>query len=204
MKVILISIFTVVSSMSLFAQSGAIALPEMSILYRGWNNKIVPIIPCNEELILELDGATADTATWSDADGNTYKGYNVNVLYSATTVTIQVKGKSENGTIQHHGVFKYKVKSFPSAQLQGTTISKTTGYKAVVSLGPDSPFTGVSFNVIGGEITVGNEPPVMFSGNIIPASLVDKAKPGQLVNIYLKYVSGSMVRVTSGVLKVAP
>ena len=62
MKVILISIFTVVSSMSLFAQSGAIALPEMSILYRGWNNKIVPIIPCNEELILELDGATADTA----------------------------------------------------------------------------------------------------------------------------------------------
>jgi hypothetical protein len=49
------------------------------------------------------------------------------------------------------GTFKYKVKSFPKAQLAGTTISKTSGFIANVSLGADSPFTGVTFKVVGGN-----------------------------------------------------
>lgn len=206
MKAILFSIFTIVLTTSLIAQSGAIALPEMNILYRGWNNKIVPMIPFNEELILELDGATADTATWTDAYGNNFKGYYVKVSSSANVVTIRVNGKSENGTIQNHGVFKYKVKAFPKAQLQGTSISKAYGFRAVVSMGPDSPFTGVSFNVIGGQIMVGNEMPEMFSGNIIPASLIENAKPGQNVAIEITYRrSGSTVNnVASCLLKVVP
>lgn len=204
MKAILFSIFTIVLTTSLIAQSGAIALPEMSILYRGWNNKIVPMIPFNEELILELDGATADTATWTDADGNTFKGYYVNVSSSAKFVTIRVNGKSENGTIQNHGVFKYRVKVFPKAQLQGTTISKTTGFKAVVSLGPDSPFTGVSFNIIGGSIIMGDNE-YSFVGDRIPASYIENAKPGKYVAIDITYKrNGSIIESASAVLKVVP
>ena len=73
-------------------------------------------------------------------------------------------------------------------------------------MGPDSPFTGVSFNVIGGQIMVGNEMPEMFSGNIIPASLIENAKPGQNVAIEITYRrSGSTVNnVASCLLKVVP
>jgi hypothetical protein len=203
MKAILFSIFTILFSSAVFTQSGAIALPEMNIFYRGWNNKIVPVIPCNQELILELDGATADTATWTDADGNTFKGYHVNVSSSAKFVTIRVNGKLENGTIQNHGVFKYKVKLFPNGQLQGTSISLTTGFKAVVSLGPDSPFTGVSFNVTSGKIFIGNDA-YSFSGDIIPASLIENVKPGKYVAIEVAYTKNGIAAIASGVLKVVP
>jgi hypothetical protein len=205
MKAILFSIFTILFSTSIFAQSGVIAQPEMNILYRGWNNKIIPMIPYNQELILELDGATADTATWTDGDGNTFNGYNVIVSSNARIVTIRLKGKLENGNIQNHGEFKYMVNQFPSAQIQGTSISKTFGMRAVVSLGPDSPFTGISFNVLGGSLTVGNNE-YSFTGNIIPASLIKNAKPGQNVAIEISYkrAGSDSVQLASGLLKVVP
>lgn len=204
MKALSFSIYTILFSTSLFAQSGAIALPEMSILYKGWNNKIVPMIPCNEELILELDGASATAAEWTDSDGNTFKGYHVNVTSPSKYVTIRVKGKSENGTIQNHGSFRYRVKPFPTAQLQGTTISKTVGYKAIVSLGPDSPFTGVSFNVLGGSIVMGNDE-YNFVGDRIPASLIENIQPGKRVAINVTYKrDGGNPSIASGVLMVVP
>ena len=203
MKATLFSILSIVFSATLFAQSGAISLPEMSVLYKGWNNKIVPMIPYNEEVILELEGATADTATWTDADGNTFKGYYVHVSSSAKFVTIRVNGKSENGTMQNHGSFKYKVRPFPQAQLQGTTISKTTGYIAMVSLGPDSPFTGVNFTVLGGEVTIGNYG-IPFSGNRVPASVLSEVKPGKFIAIDVTYKRNGTPCIASGVLKVVP
>ena len=110
----------------------------------------------------------------------------------------------KDGKSKSFGKFKYKVKPFPKAQLQGTTISKTTGFKAVVSLGADSPFTGVTFQVIGGSVILGNEE-ITFSGDRVPAAAIAKIKAGKRVAIDVTYKrTGGSPEIASGVLKVTP
>jgi hypothetical protein len=97
------------------------------------------------------------------------------------------------------GTFKYKVKSFPKAQLAGTTISKTSGFIANVSLGADSPFTGVTFKVVGGNVD-----DIPFNGTVVPASVISKVRIGKKVPIEVSYTrNGSgKVEIATGVLKV--
>jgi hypothetical protein len=183
---------------------GSISLPEMSVLYKGWNNKVVPVVAGAVSSSITVDGGSATKASWTDADGNKYDGYYVIVTGATKYVTIGLNGKDKDGKSKSFGKFKYKVKPFPKAQLQGTTISKTTGFKAVVSLGADSPFTGVSFTVIGGSVVMGNDE-VPFSGDRIPAAAIAKIKAGKRVAVDVTYKrNGGPVEVASGVLKVVP
>jgi len=183
---------------------GSISLPEMSVLYKGWNNKVVPVVAGAVSSSITVDGGSATKASWTDADGNKYEGYYVTVTGATKYVTIGLNGKDKDGKSKSFGKFKYKVKPFPKAQLQGTTISKTTGFKAVVSLGADSPFTGVSFTVIGGSVVMGNDE-VPFSGDRIPAAAIAKIKAGKRVAVDVTYKrNGGPVEVASGVLKVVP
>lgn len=183
---------------------GSISLPEMSVLYKGWNNKVVPVVAGAVSSSITVDGGTATKASWTDADGNRYEGYYVTVTGASKFVTIGLNGKDKDGKSKSFGKFKYKVKPFPKAQLQGTTISKTTGFKAVVSLGADSPFTGVSFQVIGGSVIMGNEE-ITFSGDRVPAAAIAKIKAGKRVAIDVTYKrTGGSPEIASGVLKVVP
>mgnify|MGYP000102789583 FL=1 len=183
---------------------GSISLPEMSVLYKGWNNKVVPVVAGAVSSSITVEGGTATKASWTDADGNRYEGYYVNVTGSSKFVTIGLNGKDKDGKSKSFGKFKYKVKPFPKAQLQGTTISKTTGFKAVVSLGADSPFTGVTFQVIGGSVILGNEE-ITFSGDRVPAAAIAKIKAGKRVAIDVTYKrTGGSPEIASGVLKVTP
>jgi hypothetical protein len=71
-------------------------------------------------------------------------------------------------------------------------------------LGADSPFTGVSFTVIGGSVVMGNDE-VPFSGDRIPAAAIAKIKAGKRVAVDVTYKrNGGPVEVASGVLKVVP
>ncbi|MFM7006028.1 MAG: hypothetical protein ACKOWX_02115 [Flavobacteriales bacterium] len=183
---------------------GSISLPEMSVLYKGWNNKVVPVVAGAVSSSITVDGGSATKASWTDADGNRYEGYYVNVTGASKFVTISLNGKDKDGKSKSFGKFKYKVKPFPKAQLQGTTISKTTGFKAVVSLGADSPFTGVSFQVIGGSVIMGNDE-ITFSGDRVPAAAIAKIKAGKRVAIDVTYKrTGGSPEIASGVLKVVP
>jgi ribosomal 50S subunit-associated protein YjgA (DUF615 family) len=184
---------------------GSISLPEMSVLYKGWNNKVVPVVAGAVSSSITVNGGSATKASWTDADGNRYDGYYVTVTGASKFVTIALNGKDKDGKSKSFGTFKYKVKPFPKAQLQGTTISKTTGFKAVVSLGPDSPFTGVGFTVVGGSVIMGNEE-IPFSGDRVPAAAVAKMKAGKRVAIDVTYkrTGGGGPELTSGVLKVIP
>jgi ribosomal 50S subunit-associated protein YjgA (DUF615 family) len=183
---------------------GSISLPEMSVLYKGWNNKVVPVVAGAVSSSISVNGGSATKASWTDADGNRYDGYYVTVTGASKFVTIALNGKDKDGKSKSFGTFKYKVKPFPKAQLQGTTISKTTGFKAVVSLGPDSPFTGVGFTVVGGSVIMGNEE-IPFSGDRVPAAAVAKMKAGKRVAIDVTYKrTGGGPELTSGVLKVIP
>lgn len=183
---------------------GSISLPEMAVLYRGWTNKVVPVVAGAVSSSINVSGGSATKASWTDAEGNRFDGYYVNVTGTSKFVSIALSGKDKDGKSKSFGSFKYKVKPFPKAQLQGTTISKTTGFKAVVSLGADSPFTGVSFQVIGGSVIMGNEE-IAFNGDRVPAEAIAKIKAGKRVAIDVTYrrVGGSP-EVASGVLKVTP
>ena len=184
---------------------GSISLPEMSVLYKGWNNKVVPVVAGMVSSDISVNGGSKTKASWTDADGNKYNGFYVNITGPSKFVTITLSGKDKDGKSKSFGTFKYKVKPFPSAQLQGTTISKTTGFKAVVSLGPDSPFTGVGFTVMGGEVSIGNET-IPFSGDRVPSSVVAKIKAGKKIAIDVTYkrTGTATPSIASGVLKVVP
>ena len=96
------------------------------------------------------------------------------------------------------------VKPFPIPHIVGSTISKSTGFIVSVSLGADSPFTGITFNVIGGTIISDTINKVPFSGKIIPGSLVAKVRIGKKVRIEVFYTrNGVRSTVPSvGILKV--
>jgi gliding motility-associated protein GldM len=178
--------------------NGSIALPELSIMYTGWQNKVVPVAAGVVSSSISVSGGSATPATWSDANGN-YKGYYVNVAQGTKQVSITLSGKDKDGKSRSFGTFRYKVKPFPNAQVSGSTISKSTGFIANVSLGADSPFTGIAFNVIGGTID-----DVPFSGKAIPGSAVSKVRVGKKVAIEIFYTRNGVRSAVpaQGILKV--
>lgn len=185
------------------AKAGSISLPELSVLYTSWDNKVVPVVAGMVSSDITVQGGTKSQKTWS-ADGNTYNGYYVNVSPGTRQVIITLIGKDKTGKANNFGSFKYKVKPFPSPLVQGGTISKASGTKVIVGLGADSPFTGVTFNVTGGEITVGDVV-TSFSGDRVPSTAIAKAKIGKKVSIDVFYTRNGMKGPSiSSSLKVVP
>ncbi len=180
---------------------GSISLPELSVLYTDWTNKVVPVVAGMVSSDITVSGGNKTKASWTDPDtGVKYNGYYVTVSPGTKFVTIALLGKDKDGKSKSFGNYKYKVRPFPKAQLKTTSVSKSNGAEAFVSLGPDSPFGNINFKVISCEID-GNS-----YGAVIPASAVAKIKPGKKVGIDIVYqrIGSSKKETTSGTLKVTP
>jgi hypothetical protein len=162
---------------------GSISLPEMAVLYRGYDNKVVPVVAGAVSSSISVAGGSSRAASWSE-DGMSYKGYIV-TPGAGNSVSITLTGKDKDGKSKSYGTFKYKVKSFPKPEILDPTIKKSSGARVTLIL-KDSPLKA-NFNVLGGEITIGNETPVSFSGGVIPASAVAKAKAGAKVAAVIRY-----------------
>lgn len=162
---------------------GSISLPEMAVLYRGYDNKVVPVVAGAVSSSISVAGGSSRAASWSE-DGMSYKGYIV-TPGAGNSVSITLTGKDKDGKSKSYGTFKYKVKSFPKPEILDPTIKKSSGARVTLIL-KDSPLKA-NFNVLGGEITIGNETPVPFSGGVIPASAVAKAKAGAKVAAVIRY-----------------
>ncbi len=190
-----------------FAQTGNITQPEMQILYRGYDNKIIPNIPCGQTLDLIIEGASAQKTTWTDMHGQTQVGFNLRVNGTVRNVVVKMNGLDEKGNIASTSIQTFHVKAFPAAQLQNDRISKSSGMRASVGLGPDCPFTGVSFEVVGGTIAIGDEE-YCFSGAVIPAASLQKVKIGKKVVVNVNYrrtsPTDTAICTCSGVLEVGP
>jgi hypothetical protein len=204
MKELYIFLLAIFSSFPLFAQNATISLPEMAVLYRGYDNKILPVVGCDEQIELVCsEGASISKSIWADDSGKEINGYIVKVG-NTNNVRISLFGVSPKGIKTEYGTFNYKVRAFPNPELITTTVSKTMGCKLSIALGADVSFTGVSFSVVGGEIIIGKDTNV-FSGHVIPASILEKAKPGQKVTLVLRYHSPvGAVKTMSSVLEVVP
>jgi hypothetical protein len=187
------------------AQTGNITLPEMQVLYRNYPNKIIPNVPCGQTPDLVVNGATAQKASWTDQFGQIQEGYNLLVQPTVRTVQIQINGLDANGALVSSAQQAFQVKAFPAASILNGKISKTTGMRVGVGFGPDCPFTGVAFEVIGGSIGANNEY-TFFNGDVIPASAVSKTKVGQNVVIEVSYkrTGSSEINVAFAVLEVTP
>ena len=178
---------------------GSISLPELSVLYLGYDNKVVPVVAGMVSSSIDIDKGTRTQATFN-VDGTSYKGYYVRPT-GAGFAYITLTGKDKDGKSKPFGRFKYKIKAFPKAVIMATTVSKSMGSTIVVGLG-DSPLQGVGFTVTGGRVFVGDEP-TPFSGNKIPASAIAKAKVGKTIAIEIKYSrSTGGGDVVTGALKV--
>jgi hypothetical protein len=200
-------LFIVINYQLGFAQVGNISQPEMQIVYRGYDNKIIPNIPCGQQLDLIVEGATVQQASWTDGQGQTQVGYNLRVNATARNVVVKMNGLDEKGNILSTSIQTFHVKAFPAAQLQNDRISKSSGMRASVGLGPDCPFTGVSFEVLGGSLITENEE-LTFSGSVIPASYLTKVKTGKKIVVNVNYIrhgsGGSGVMTCSSVVEVGP
>jgi hypothetical protein len=183
---------------------GTLSLPEMCILYSGWNNKIVAAATGMERCEISVSGGTATKTSWikydeSSDDVANIDGYFVVVSPGVKMVSITLTGIDKDSLRHRYGTFTYKVKPFPIAQISASTISKSTGLIANVSLGADSPFTGQTFRVTGGTIDG-----VPFSGVVIPGSIVEKVDTGKVVTIEVFYTRNGVKSEipTQGTLRV--
>ena len=171
-------------------KAGSISLPELSVMYTNWDNKVVAVTSGMVSSDITVQGGTKSKKSWT-ADGQKFDGFYVNVAPGTRQVILNLTGKDRTGKSVAFGTYKYKVKPFPSPLVQGGTISKASGTKVIVGLGADSPFTGVNFVVTGGEITVGDVT-TSFTGDRVPAALVAKAKVGKKVSIDVFYTRNGM------------
>ena len=182
------------------APQGSISLPEISVLYRDWDNKIVPTVVGSVSSSIAVDGGTATKKSWKDKEGSKFDGYFVRVNKGAKYVKIKLSGIDKGGIPKGFGTFSYKVKDFPTAQVTGTgTISKLSGAVANVGLGPESVFNGVTFKVTGGFVD-----DQKFSGVVIPGKLVQNIRLGKKVTIELIYTKNGVpsAKNATGILKV--
>jgi gliding motility-associated protein GldM len=182
---------------------GTVTLPEFSIMYRGYANKVTAIAGGSKgESSISVVGASSVPSTFN-VNGQNYKGWLVKPG-AGNSVTVTVNGKDSQGNSKAFGKFTYKVKPFPKPQVSTTKISKAAGARLVVSLGPDCPIGNVNFVIKGGEVQSGDGVP--FSGAVIPGSSVAKIKPGKRVGVTVSVVNSvtGVAELISGTLTVGP
>jgi gliding motility-associated protein GldM len=172
---------------------GVVALPEMRVLYRGYDNIVEGT----------ASGFPADRVTLSGSGCSISKKGNQYIAKVGSGVreaNISVMGKKDDGGSVNLGSFKFKVKALPTPGLYlgGIESGQSPGLSNVkaqtrVSCRYDEsvPLTGVKFNISGGTVTVDG---IMRKGKINPGGGLDsdaqnilKQSKGKQVSILVNY-----------------
>lgn len=163
-------------------KGGSIALPEVSVFYTDWPNKVTYSASGVLSTSVSCRGCSKSlkNKSWKDADGVSFKGDWLYVNRGTRTVTVTLQGKDNNGTNVKFGDYKYPVKKFPRPELKTKSISKGRGGFLDVGLGDAFNFKGIKYKVTGGEI-LGKG----FSGDRIKATNLAKARVGQKIGVVL-------------------
>ncbi len=184
---------------------GTVSLPEMNVLYRGYNNLVEGVAAGYEKTDLRGTGVTLKPGKKSGQ-------YIGTVTTTGREASIDIYGKSSKGNKNAKvGTYKFRVSNLPPPQVYlgtlgtGSTVSKT----AVASMTrlfarypPEIPLSA-TFEVASWEITVSGAPrSIMGSGPTLTAdaiSLLKQTRPGAKVSISAKYkgmgYSGNMATI---------
>lgn len=173
---------------------GTVSLPEMNVLYRGYENKIEGVASGYDQTILNGNGVNLRKA------GNGYIGM---VTGAGKTATISISGKNSvtNKTV-NLGSFTFRVMNLPpptiyfGAAPDGSQASKAET-RLFAKYGPEIPLN-VTFQVLKWELNVTGAPrPAKGTGNQLNADgigLLKQAKPGSMVS-FMTEVKGPDGRV---------
>lgn len=170
---------------------GTVSLPEMNVLYRGYDNIVEGVASGFEETRLTGSGVTLSKSG---------KGYIGRVTGSGKTATISVSGYNKTTKkSQQLGTFPFRVSNLPPPQLYLGTLSNGSqasgpAVKAMTALfmkyPPEIPLRA-SFDVGIWEVSVSGAPrTVQGSGKMLSPealSLIKQAKPGNTVSISGKF-----------------
>ncbi len=170
---------------------GTVSLPEMNMLYRGYNNIVEGVASGYDETVLSGNGVSLTKS------GNQYIG---RVSGTGREASITISGRNNvTKKTESLGVFKFRVSNLPPPQLYLGTLSSgssasSSSVKAMTSLfmkyPPEIPLKA-TFDVGQWEVSVTGAPrTVQGSGSRLSPeaiSLIKQAKPGNTVSISGKF-----------------
>lgn len=182
---------------------GTVSLPEMNVLYRGYDNKVEAVASGYPEA--KVTGAGVSLAK----SGAGYIG-RVNTSGREATISISGFNKQTNKTVSL-GSFKFRVMNLPPPNIYfGSAADGEQASKAETRLfakyGPEIPLN-VSFTILSWELNVAGAPrPAKGTGNSIAgegSALLRQAKPGSSISfmVQVKGPDGG-IRKRSGVFRI--
>jgi hypothetical protein len=173
-------------SYSIGKPTGAVSLPELFVLYRGYPNKVVGAASGYPDY--KLVGTNNVTLTKQGAEYIASPG-------AGRDATISIQGVSPDGKSANLGSFQFKVRNMPKPSVYlGSCEDGSSHPKATVAAqtrlfakyGDEIPLTA-TFNITSWEINVTGAPrPESGSGpSLSPAALglIKQARPGNTVSI---------------------
>jgi hypothetical protein len=181
---------------------GTVSLPELNVLYKGYNNIVEGVASGYDQTILNGNGVSLTKS------GNQYIG---RVSGAGRTATISISGKNTvtNKTVSL-GTITFRVMNLPPPSLFfGATEDGGKASKAETRLFArysDSPLKA-EFSVQSWELNVAGAPrPAKGTGNTLNAdgiSLMKQAKPGSTIS-FMTQVKGpdGILRKKSGVFTI--
>jgi hypothetical protein len=147
--------------------------PELNILYRGYDNVIIPEATGAEENKLSVEGASIQPTTYQGK-----KGYLVRPT-GIKMVSIMHEAKINGKWVSFDTVF-YTVKPFPKPEIYNQTISKSSGANIQCGLPTSAPIRR-SYVVLSVDIQ-----DQVYSGGTIPGKAVKSIKVGKQVGAAIK------------------
>lgn len=178
---------------------GTVSLPELNVLYRGYDNKVEGVASGYDQTILNGTGVSLSKSG---------TGYIGRVSGSGREATISISGKNSvtNKTV-NLGAFKFRVMNLPNPSLffgaseEGTKASKAE--TRLFARYSDSPLNA-AFTVLEWELNVAGAPrPAKGTGNTLSGeavNLLKQAKPGSQISFMTKVVGpDKVVRKKGGV-----
>lgn len=189
---------------------GVVALPEMRILYWGYDNIVEGTASGFDPSKVTLSGSGCSLS--SKGNGQ----YIAKVSSPTRTAKISISGKKDDGSSVSLGSFDFKCKSLPPASVyfgsaeSGGTVSFTVAKNQKncrVALDPSVPLTTVKYSIVSGELYVSGIPgsgKIDSGGNFDSKaqSLLGQSK-GKTVIIEVKYKGpDGMSRFASSTIKV--
>lgn len=182
---------------------GTVSLPEMNVLYRGYDNKVEAVASGYPEAKVTGNGVSLVKS------GNGYIG-KVNTSGREATISISGFNKQSQKTVSL-GSFKFRVMNLPPPNIYfGTAADGEQASKAETRLfakyGPEIPLN-VQFSIMNWELNVAGAPrPAKGTGNSIAgegSALLRQAKPGSTISfmVQVKGPDGG-IRKRAGVYRI--
>ena len=168
---------------------GTVSLPDMQVLYEGYNNRVKGVASGYDQTILAGSGVSLSKSGefWIATPAPKTK-----------TCSISISGKSSvtNKTVSL-GSFDFKVKPLPPAAIyfagKGTGESASKSAKGLSAKFPPSiDLQGINFTILSWKMDFMGRP-VEGQGTIISdaaSKMLAQAKPGQTVTFICRYTDG--------------